>query len=110
MIPVFKRLDENRTYGQKELLIHINAMQEELFACLSQITSENITDISSDTTAIKSNRGSSFSGDKIELAGAKGEKFAVGYSADTGSFEFSLYDKNGNAVFWFDGEKLNVTE
>lgn len=110
MIPVFKRLDENGAYTQKELLAHINAMQEEIFSCLSEITSENITGISSDTTEIKSNRGSFFSGDKIELAGAKGERFSAGYSKETGEFEFSLYDKNGNAVFYFDGEKLNLAE
>lgn len=110
MLPVFKKLDENKSYGQKELLAHINALQEEIYNCFLEVTSENITEISSDTTKIASNRGSCFSGDKIELFGKKGEKFSAGYSKDTGMFEFSLCDKNGKSVFSFDGEKLVVKE
>ena len=108
MIPVFKRLDENAPIGQKELISHINAVQDEIFACLADITSANVTELSSDSTAITSERGSSFSGDKIELCGAKGERFSAGYDKSTGNFEFSLTDGSGNLVFYFDGAKLSV--
>lgn len=110
MIPVFKKLDENKNYEKKEIIAHINALQEEIFSCLSEITSANVTELSSDSTKISSDNGSLFSGDKLKLCGKGEEVFSAGFDKTSKTFEFSLKNKNGDLVFYFDGEKLIVAE
>ena len=99
MIPVFKKIDiNNKNLSVTDIARSINEMQGEILECLMNLTSENITDISTDITKISSGMGSYISGDKIKLCSKGGETFTAGYDKDTGLFEFSVRDKDGNDI------------
>lgn len=99
MIPIFKKLEiKSESTALSEIVSHINAMQNEIYECLLNLTSENVTELSSDITKITSARGSVISGDLIKLKGAGGETLTAGYDKTTGAFELSVRDKNGNLV------------
>ena len=99
MIPFFKKLEiTDNSNPVDEIVRHINAMQDEIRECFENITSENVTELNMDITKITSQRGSSISGDLIKLIGAGGETLTAGYDKDTGVFELSVKDKDGNIV------------
>ena len=99
MIPIFKKLEiKNEQTAISEIVKHINTMQSEIYDCLLNLTSENVTELSTDITKITSQRGSSISGDLIKLKGGKGETLTAGYDKLTGVFELSVRDKNGNVI------------
>ena len=99
MIPVFKKLGIiNSATALSDIVEHINKMQEEIYECLLNLTSENITEISLDLTKITSQKGSSISGDLIKLKGANGEILTAGYDKTTGIFELSVKDRDGNVL------------
>ena len=99
MIPIFKKLEiKNDNTALYDIVKHINDMQKELYECLLNLTSENITELSTDITKISSERGSSISGDLIKLKGGSGETLTAGYDKLTGVFELSVRDKNGNVI------------
>jgi len=106
MIPVFKRLNLNdKNLDIKKIAESINNMQKELEECLENISSENITELSSDISKITSSLGSVISGDMIKLCGKGGEVFTAGYDKATGLFEFMLTDGDGGIKFIYsDGE------
>lgn len=99
MIPVFKKLEiKNQETALSEIVKHINSMQNEIYECLMNLTSENVTELSSDITKITSERGSVISGDLIKLKGGKGETLTAGYDKLTGVFELSVRDKDNNII------------
>lgn len=99
MIPVFKKLEiKNEALALSEIVRHINDMQNEIYECLLNLTSENVTELSTDITKITSERGSSISGDLIKLKGGSGETLTAGYDKATGVFELSVRDKNGELL------------
>lgn len=106
MIPVFKRLNLNdESLDIRKIAEAVNNMQKEIEECLENISSENITEISSDVSKISSKLGSCLSGDMIKLCGKGGEVFTAGYDKDTGLFEFKLTDGDGGIKFIYsDGE------
>ena len=100
MIPIFRRINVNdRNLDISALAASINEMQEEIESCISELSSDNLSEISTDMTKISSALGSELKGDMLRLRGRGGEKFAVGYDKDTGLFEFCLTDKNGDYIF-----------
>ena len=99
MIPVFKKLEiKNPDRAVYEIAEHINEMQTELYNCLMNLTSENVTELCLDITKMSSERGSLISGDLIKLKGGKGETLTAGYDKLTGAFELSVKDKDGNVA------------
>lgn len=105
MIPIFKRININSPdLDVKALATSVNEMQQEIENCISELSSDNLAEISTDMTKISSALGSELNGDILKLRGKGGEKFAVGYDKDTGNFEFYLTDKNGDYVFVYNEE------
>ncbi len=99
MIPVFKKLEiRDEENAALEISEHINKMQKEIYNCLLNLTSENVTELSSDVTKITSNNGSEISGDLIKLKGTSGEAATIGYDKASGLFMFSVTDKDGNEI------------
>lgn len=99
MIPVFGRINTAENPSTAELAQKINIILDELEACLADITSENISEISTDETRLKSSQGSFLSGDMLCLCGKQGEVFAAGCDKATGRFELYLRDKDGSYIF-----------
>lgn len=99
MIPVFKKLEvRSEATAISDIVAHINAMQNELYECLINLTSENVTELSSDVTPIVSKNGSALSGDLLVLRGPKGETFSAGFDKLTGLFGITATDKDGNTI------------
>ena len=99
MIPVFKKLEvKSEDAAVLKIVSHINAMQNELYECLINLTSENVTELSSDVTSITSKNGSGLSGDLLVLKGPKGETFSAGFDKMTGLFGISATGKDGEVI------------
>ncbi len=109
MIPVFSKLDvRDKSLTPERIAEHINKLQDELSLCFSNISSDNIEELSLNQTELLSQNGSELSGDMINMVSPVGDSFFAGINKETGQFEFHLKNSKGEYLILYKNGVLSI--